>query len=185
MDPLYVLEKRVEYLSKVLPKETKENLKEDNVIDSIISADTLISSAIRGHEKMNEVVKRSGEVEKFLDPSFVVENQQINMKEIYINTMVNELAQSFELLDKIKQLQPTLGAEYFGGIPDVTEKLKVMLQSAKEQKERNEITEETLITSIQRYSELQEEIHRKLKEMSDELDRFEEEQERRKKADDQ
>lgn len=184
MDPLSGISHRISYLDTVLPRDTKENLKEDNVIDSIISADTLISSAIRGHDKMTEVVKRSNEVEKFLDPNFVMENKQINMKEIYVNSMVNELAQSFELLDKIKQLQPTLGAEYFGDIPDVAEKLKGFIQTAKEQKERNDMIDESLISSIKRYGEIQEEIHKKLKQMNDHLDQYEEELERRKKEDD-
>lgn len=174
MDPIQILESRIAYLESILPAETKENLKEANVIESIMSADTLINSAISGREKMTTTVSRAEEVEKFLDPNYVVENKQINMKEIYLNTVVNDLANSFELLQKIKDLEPALGAEYFGNIPNVSDKLKGLIATAKEQKERNDMIEESLVSSIQRYSEIQDEIHRKLKSMNDYLDRYEE-----------
>lgn len=178
MDPLQVLENRIAYLESILPPETKDNLKEANVIESILSADTLINSATSGREKLASSVARVKEIDQFLDPNYVVENKQINIKEIYLNTVVNDLANSFELLQKIKDLESALGAEYFGNIPDVSDKLKSLIQTAREQKERNDMVEDLLVSSIKRYSEIQEEIHRKLKAMNDYLDTYEEEVEK-------
>lgn len=174
MDAIQILENRISFLESIIPSETKENLKEANVIESIISADHLMNSAISGRDKMTQAVARAGEIEKILDPNYVVENKQINMKEIYLNTVVNDLANSFELLQKVKDLEPAVGAEYFGSIPDVTDKLKSLIYTAREQKERNDMIEESLVSSIQRYSEIQENIHQKLKEMNDYLDAREE-----------
>jgi len=181
MDPLQIISNRIAYLNSIVPKDSAENLNNETVVDAITSANSLINSVISGREKIADATKRANEVERILDPNYVLENKQFNMKEIYLNTVVNGVANSFEMLQKIKHLEPVLGAEYFGDIPNVTDKLKTLIQTAREQKERNEMIEESLISSIQRYSEIQTEIHQKLKEMSDYLDQYDETLEVKKK----
>lgn len=180
MDPLQVIANRIGYLNSILPKDSLENLNEANIVDSIASAHSLIESAVSGRDKLSEVIRRADEVERFLDPNFIAENRQTNLKEIYLNTVVNDVAQSFELLQKIRDLEPVMGAEYFSSIPDVTAQLKALIGTAREQKERNDMIEESLISSIHRYAEIQNEIHRKLQDMNDFLDQYEENAERKK-----
>lgn len=183
MEALTIIEKRIESLNQILGNLPDEDSKSENLSDSIISANTLICSAMSGREKITNVVKRSSELEHYLDPAFIDEKQDIKAKEVYINTIAPELAANFESLDEIKKLESTLGAEYFRSIPDVTEKLKTMNEISLEQGQRNDLLEESLVLAMQRYCEIQAGIKESLNGMNDRLDRLEDKMKQKKKVD--
>lgn len=145
----------------------------ENLVDSLLSANTLLASALSGREKIADVVSRSAELESYLDPAYLDERQETKAKEVYINTVATDLAASFEILDKIKLLEPTLGAEYFRNIPDVTDKIRHMNNAASEQVQENDLIEQSLILAMQRYADIQEGIRDSLAGMNDRIDAIE------------
>lgn len=171
MEALDAIERRLDSLSRALGPLPNE--KSENLTDSLLSANTLLSSAINDRQKIVDIVQRSNELEHYLDPAFLEEKQSVKAKEVYVNTVAPELAANFEALEKIKDLEPTLGAEYFRTIPDVSDKLKNLNNDAMELCQRNELLEETLTIAMQRYDEIQSGIKESLKVMNDRLDRLE------------
>lgn len=145
----------------------------ENLVDALISANTLLSSAISGRGNISAVVERTAELENYLDPSYLDERQDSKAKEVYVNTIATDLASSFEILDRIKQLEPTLGAEYFRNIPDVTDKMRHMNNAASEQMQENDLIEQSLILAMQRYSDIQAGIKDSLAAMNERIDAIE------------
>lgn len=177
------IEKRLDSIGNALGIDNEEEASviNGNLTESLLSASSLITSASSGREKVAEVMKRTDELETYLDPEFLNDQQSIKSKEAYINTIANELASSFETLHKIKSLEPTLGAEYFTNIPDVSEKVKEMNENLSTSQQQNEIMEESLMLSMQRYAEIQNGLRDELEKLTDRLDKFEERVESAKK----
>ena len=184
MEALDVIEKRINNISNIIGSLPDDN-KGENLTDSLLSASTFLASATTESTRNNisEVFKRKNELENYLDPSYLEEKQDLKAKEIYINTVANDLAGSFEMLDKIKELEPTLGAEYFRNIPDCTDQLSKMISQSSELKQGNELVEESLVILMQRYSEIQNGLKDSLKAMNDRLDQMEDRLSMKKKQD--
>lgn len=175
MESLDLIEKRINSLTNALGIENVEaSSSGENLTDSVISANTLITSATNGREKIGEMMKRTNELETYLDPDFLNDQQNLKVKEVYVNTIANELATSFETLQKIKTLEPTLGAEYFRSIPDKTDQIKEMNEGLSTCQQQNDLLEESLMIAMQRYSEIQEGLRESLQKMNERLDKFEE-----------
>lgn len=180
-DSLDILSKRIDRLNTILgpiPGDVSNANASavqggENLVDSLISANTLLASAVSGRDKIAEVVNRAAELEDYLDPSYLDNRQETKAKEVYINTVATDLAASFEILEKIKQLEPTLGAEYFRNIPDVTDKIRHMNNAAAEQVQENDLIEQSLILAMQRYSDIQAGIRDSLTAMNDRIDAIE------------
>lgn len=180
-----MIEERINNLNRILgPLNDKNDDRAENLTDSLISANTLVASALSGREKINDVIARSDELEQYMDPEFVENQSDVKAKEVYVHTVAPELAESFELLEEIKKLEPCLGAEYFRNIPDATDTLKKMNETTGEQTSQNDLLEEGLILAMQRYSEIQEGIKDALKNMNDRLDHLEDKLKAKKKSDD-
>ncbi|CAG9809306.1 unnamed protein product [Chironomus riparius] len=175
MEALDLLEKRIDALTNVLgiDSNNEENRFTENLTDSIVSANTLITSATSGREKVGEMMKRTKELETLLDPDYLNDQQSIKMKEAYINTVANDLASNFEMLQKIKSFETTLGAEYFSNIPDVSPKVRDMNEALSTSQQQNELIEESLTLSMQRYSEIQSNLRDSLQQLNSRLDKFE------------
>lgn len=174
MEALDMLEKRIDSLNRILGSDHSDSSESANanLTDSLLSANTLITSATSGREKVSEVMKRTNELETYLDPEFLNDQQSLKTKEVYVNTVANELASSFEALQKIKALEPTLGAEYFRNIPDVTEPIKEMNENLSTCQQQNDLIEESLMLAMQRYSEIQSGLRDSLQKMNERLDQF-------------
>lgn len=175
MEALDLLEKRIDNLNNILGcdhADTSANAPE-NLTDSLLSANTLITSATSGREKVSEMMKRTNELEAYLDPEFLNDQQTLKTKEVYVNTIANDLASSFEMLQKIKSLEPTLGAEYFKNIPDVTEKVKEMNEDLSTCQQQNDLIEESLMLAMQRYSQIHSGLRESLQKMNERLDNLE------------
>lgn len=184
MDALDNIEKRIDNLNQILGAlPDPENANSENLTDSLLSANTLISSATSGRENVTNLIKRSAELEKYLDPNFVDEHQELKTKEVYLNTIASDLAESLQTLEQIKKLEPTLGAEYFRTMPDVTDKLKQMNETTAELAQQNDLLEESLTLAMQRYDEIQTSIKESLQSMNERIDRMEDRMKQKKKAD--
>lgn len=185
MEALDVIEKRIDNLNRILGnlQTDDNNSSNETLTDSLLSASTLISSAMSGRESIVDFVKRSSELETYLDPAFLDEQQELQTKEAYINTVAPDLAETFEQLEQIKQLEPTLGAEYFRTVPDVTDKLKAMNETTGELAQKNDLLEESLTLAMQRYDEIQTNLTETLKKMNERVDRIESKLTQKKKAD--
>lgn len=182
MEALDLVEKRIDALTNVLGiSDSDEANAGEDLTDSLLSANGLIASASSGREKIAEVMKRTNELETLLDPAYLDDQQSLKTKEAYINTVANDLAANFEILQKIKSLESTLGAEYFRGIPDVSSKLQAMNESLSSSQQQNEIMEESLMLSMQRYAEIQNKLRDDLQKLTDKLDMFEDRVESAKK----
>lgn len=178
MEALDHIEKRIDNLNRLLgtlptdiesPSATSETL-----TDSLLSASQLLASATSGREVITKFTERSAELEKCLDPNFVEEQQDLRAKEAYLQMIAPELQETFDQLDDIKKLEPTLGAEYFRAMPDVTDKLKTMNDTTSELAQKNDLLEESLTLAMQRYDEIHNSLKDSLHSMNDRISRMEE-----------
>lgn len=184
MDALDSIEKRVETLSRMLGPISGSDVKgSEDFVESIISANTLLSSALAGRDNINKVLDRADELDNYLDPSFLEKQQNIKSKEVYVNAVASELATTFKQLSDIKDLEKTLGAEYFRNIPDKTDELKELTKNNSEYKQQTELLEESLILAMKRYGELQQRLVESLAAMNKRLDTLEDRLQKKKQAD--
>lgn len=199
MDALDAIERRIDTLTRLVgtmpaAAETDDinatanngtnNNNNENLTDSLMSANTLIGSALSGRPKIGEIVQRADELEQYLDPAFLDGKADAKAKEVYVNTVAPELAASFEQLEQIKRLEPSLGAEYFRNIPDVTDQLRQMNDTTTELGQKNDLLEESLTIAMQRYDEIQSGIKDSLAALNDRIDQLETRLKPKKKTDD-
>ncbi|XP_075146362.1 dynactin 3, p24 subunit [Haematobia irritans] len=189
MEALDILEKRIDTLTRILGVVPDNGLDEspkvaasENVIDSLISANNIVNEAISGREKIKAIADRSEELETYLDPHFLEENQQVRAKEVYLNAVANDLHTQFQQLERIKELEPTLGAEYFRNIPgECIDKLKQVNEDNTEFSQQAELIEESLILAMKRYGEIQKGLLDSLGAMNKRLEAVEEKLQQNKK----
>lgn len=90
MEALDHLEKRIDNLNRILgtlpSSDTVEsnNAPTETLTDSLQSAATLLASATSGRDAINKLTDRSSELEKYLDPNFIEEQQDLRAKEAYL-----------------------------------------------------------------------------------------------------
>lgn len=179
VEALDAIEKRIDQLTRILGAD--ETLHEErpagaeSLTDSLLSANTLMTSALTGRQgAVVDCIKRSNELEKYLDPDFLDEQQKVKAKEVYLNTVAPDLVDNFEQLEQIKRLESTLGAEYFRTMPNVSaDKLKAMNETTVALAQKNELLEETLTLAMQRYDQIQQNLKASLQSMNERIDRME------------
>lgn len=177
------LEKRLDALDRVLgPHGNVSDKREgENFVDSLMSAETLIHSAIAGHENIKQMSDRSNELETYLNPDFQEDQQQLKKFGAYINSFNTELQGTFTKLEEIKSLEPTLGAEYFRNIPGSSEHLQKLSDKNDEFKESQTFLEEQMMLSMKRFAEIEQGLVKDLATMNARLDAVQDKIERRTK----
>ncbi|EDW00616.1 uncharacterized protein LOC6559846 [Drosophila grimshawi] len=191
MEALDILEKRIDALTRVLGPLPEQhvgdgdcNPKTANIVDSLCSANALLSEATTGRSQLQQCVGRAAELEKYLDPNYLEEQQQVRSKEVYLNAVAPELYAQSEQLERVKQLEPALGAEYFRSIPsECLDKLKQITENNGEYAQQSELIEESLILAMKRYGEIQAGLLNSLDAMSDRLEQVEQRMEQQKRSD--
>uniref|UniRef100_A0A1B0G0W0 Uncharacterized protein n=1 Tax=Glossina morsitans morsitans TaxID=37546 RepID=A0A1B0G0W0_GLOMM len=189
MQALDILEKRIDTLSRILgpvptasatcttdASESNSTVTvTENIVDSLISANNIMNEAISGREQIKGLMNRTDELEKYLDPNFLEESQQVCAKEVYLNAISHDLHLQFAELEQIRDLEPTLGAEYFRNIP--AEGMDDLLHINMENEEiarQSEMIEESLILAMKHYGEIQEKVMSSLETMNKRLHKLEE-----------
>ncbi|KAH8405138.1 hypothetical protein KR222_004574 [Zaprionus bogoriensis] len=193
MEALDILEKRIDSLTRVLgplpdaheeQSEAASSVHTASIVDSLCSANALLSEATTGRSQLQQCVGRSAELEKYLDPNFLEEQQQVRSKEVYLNAVAPELYAQSEQLERVKQLDPALGAEYFRSIPsECLDKLKQITENNGEYAQQSELIEESLILAMKRYGEIQAGLLSSLDTMSERLDQVEQRMEQKRLSD--
>lgn len=174
------IEKRIDHLNRIIGADDTAAPDErptgaENLTDSLLSANTLMASALTGRQGIVvDFINRSHELEKYLNPDFLDEQQMVKTKEVYLNTVATDLVDNFEQLEQIKKLEPTLGAEYFRTMPNVSaDKLKAMNETTAALSQKNDLLEESLTLAMQRYDEIQNNLKESLRSMNERIDRME------------
>lgn len=181
MEALDILEKRIDALTRVLGPVPESDAGE-GVVDALCSAHALLGEATTGSVPLQNCVKRAPELEKYLDPNFLEEQQQVRSKEVYLHAVAPELHTQAEQLDRIAT-EPALGAEYFRSIPsECLDQLKQITQNNGEYAQQSELIEESLVLAMKRYGEIQAGLLSSLESMSERLDQVEQRMEQKKKA---
>lgn len=179
MEALDILEKRIDSLSRMLGPLPEKQI---CLTESLISTQSLMNGALEGREKIHKTMERSEELDKYLEPNYIEENQQVRAKEVYLNAVAQDLHTQFEQLQQIKQLEPTLGAEYFRSIPaECTDKLKKISEENAEYSQQSEMIEESLILAMKHFGEIQTSLMNSLSAMNKRLDSIEEKLEQKKR----
>ncbi|KAH8234106.1 hypothetical protein KR038_001763 [Drosophila bunnanda] len=183
MEALDILEKRIDALTRVLGPLPDAPEAGEGVVDALCSAHALLGEATTGSVPLQQCVKRAPELEKYLDPNFLEEQQQVRSKEVYLHAVAPELSTQAEQLERIKQLEPALGAEYFRSIPsECLDQLKQITQNNGEYAQQSELIEESLVLAMKRYGEIQAGLLSSLDAMSERLDQVEQRMEEKKRA---
>lgn len=185
MEALDCIEKRIDNLNRILgtlPTQNEQNTQpnDETLTDSLLSASTLLTSATSGRDTINTFSNRSTELEKYLDPDFVEQQQDLRTKQVYVQMTAPELQESFEQLEQIKTLESTLGAEYFRSMPDVADKLRAMNETTSDLAQKNDLLEESLTLAMQRYDEIQNTLKDSLRNMNERIARMEEKMNKKK-----
>ncbi|XP_011309493.1 dynactin subunit 3-like [Fopius arisanus] len=123
-----ILEERVAELERkvygtVNNPSIDDPLPENSVIDNLLNANTMISSALSSREKANNLVKRLSELNELLSTSFD-EDLQTDVKWQIIETMEPEIRQNLELIAKATELLPVLEVDAIKNVPELTPKLE-------------------------------------------------------------
>lgn len=179
MDALDCIAERIDKLNRILGREQYQDVaygspNSESLSESLLSASTLLASATSGRDAITNLSKRSTELENYLDPDFLDHIQDVRSKEIYLQLAAPELQKSFAQLEDIKKLEPTLGAEYFRSMPDITEKLTAMNEVTGDLAQKNELLEESLTLAMQRYEEVHKNLKESLHSMNERISRMEE-----------
>lgn len=173
------LERRLDTLDRILgPNGDGPG---ENFVDSLISAETFIQSAMSGRENIKKVSDRSDQLETYLNPDFQEDQQKLDRFAAYINSFNYELQGTFTKLEEIKTLEPTLGAEYFRNIPGSSEHLKKLSDKNDEFKESQTFLEEQMLLSMKKFAEIEQGLVKDLATMNSRLDAVQEKIEKRKK----
>ncbi|XP_067633684.1 uncharacterized protein DCTN3-p24 [Eurosta solidaginis] len=199
MEALDILEKRINSLNRVLGPLCEDgntaaatDIAESNkspgtpsetIVGSLLTVNSMLNGVIGNREQIAKTLSRAPELEKYLDPNFLEETQQVRSKEVYLNAIAPDLHAQFDQLERIKQLEPTLGAEYFRSIPgECTEKLKQHAEDNAEFAQQAELIEESLILAMKRYGEIQNGLLESLGTMNKRLEAVEKKIEAKKRA---
>ncbi|XP_014210431.1 dynactin subunit 3 [Copidosoma floridanum] len=123
-----ILEKRIAELEKKIfgleGKPSDESLMpESTIIESMEQAQTMISSALSGREKLSALMERLPELEEYENAVLEPTDPQIDVKLEYILAMESEIRQYVENLKTIKELMPVLDSNRFDNLPEMAEKL--------------------------------------------------------------
>lgn len=196
METLNAIEERINKLNRALgipntpiddktttTSTTSTTTTSENLTDSIISANMLIESSLSGRDKITNVIKRTDELETYLDPNYTDYNDGINSRVVYINSVAPELANNFEQLEEISRLDKTLGAEYLQNLPNCVDQLRRLHQQSEEQKQQNDLLEMNILSFVQLCSEKTDEIYKQLREMNDRVKSMEDRLKAHKKVD--
>lgn len=189
MDALDCIEKRIDNLNRILGRvasqgaEANAQQNPESLTESLLSATTLLSSATSGRDAIDNLSKRSAELENYLDPDYFDQRQDIQSKEMYLQLAAPELQENFARLSEIKKLEPTLGAEYFRSMPDITDKLTAMNEITGDLAQKNDLLEESLALAMQRYDEIQKNLKDSLRTMNERIGRIEDKLTQKKRLD--
>lgn len=123
-----LLEKRIHELEKKIyglekRPNTESPMPENNVIESIAHANTLISSALSGREKINTLIQRLPELESYTESDFEPTELQSEVKLEYILAVEPEIRENVQRLLQLKELLPVLESDRFQNLPEMSEKL--------------------------------------------------------------
>lgn len=100
-----------------------------SVIDNLLNANTLISSALSSREKANSLVKRLSELNTYLDPNFDDLDLQTEAKIELILALEPEVRENLQLLSKLKELMPVLEMEHICNVPELANKFNSLTLS--------------------------------------------------------
>lgn len=127
MTTVELLESRIAELEKkVYGMENVQkgiNDTESCVIDSLLHANTLVSSALSGREKANVAIKRLPELNNYLDPIFESTEIPTKGKLQLLLAMEQEINNNYKSLCQMQELLPVLEAERLRDVPELTNKL--------------------------------------------------------------
>ena len=163
VDSIQILEERVTALEKQVYGTNKtfvadEKLPETSVIESLMSINVFISSALSGRDNANTLMNRLSELNSYLDPHFEDCDLQTDAKLEFILAMECEIKENLRLLTEMQKLMPLLETDRIRNVPELSKKLNsITLNYLKMNDESKILTDEihdlftkynSIITSI-------------------------------------
>ncbi|XP_043273206.1 uncharacterized protein DCTN3-p24 [Venturia canescens] len=130
------LESRVYGLNKKISID--DTLPEKSVVDNLLHANTLISSALSGRENTNVLVKRLPELSDMLDPSYDSEDLQNDAKLELLLAMEPEIKEHAESIKRLEELAPALKLDHMRDTPELMPKLNKITLSYIESHKQSE-----------------------------------------------
>ncbi|XP_043502014.1 uncharacterized protein LOC122524039 [Polistes fuscatus] len=120
-DRVVELEKQVYGFGKVL--QLDDSLPETSITDNLLHANTLISSALSGREKIAEAIKRLPELNKHLDISSDELDVPVEIKSHLLLLSEQEIMDNHKYLSEIQELMPVLKTDSLKDLPELSVKL--------------------------------------------------------------
>lgn len=120
-DRIVELEKQVYGVGKVLQLDDPQP--ETSITDNLLHANTLISSALSGREKINEAIGRLPELNEHLDITSEDLDMSVKAKLHLLLLLEKEINENHNRLNEIQELMPVLETDSLKDIPELSEKL--------------------------------------------------------------
>lgn len=141
------LEKRV-----IGDLQTTENL--SPVIDSLVTTNALIGSALTGRESTFNFMRRLGELDKLLDPAAEDAAFDMRAKLEQVLVMEPELRQNLKSLRDVEELQPVLDSEHIKYVPSLSERLEKLTLFYLDKKQDADIVSGKVMSLLQQYNSI-------------------------------
>ncbi|XP_011498902.1 PREDICTED: dynactin subunit 3-like, partial [Ceratosolen solmsi marchali] len=154
-----VLEARIAEIEKKIfglnrEPNADDKLPENNIIDSLLHANTLITSALSGRDKFNTLIQKLPEIEGYAESDYEQIDLQNDAKLEYILAMEPEIRESAKYLNQLKELLPVLDSDRFNNIPDMSEKLQNLTLSYSKLSDQTESQNEATRGLVSKYNEI-------------------------------
>lgn len=141
---LDALEERLDFIENVVFGNSEKDAFYPKCIDKLANIQEKISTATKNKKRITEIYKKSGELQKFLDPAYT---DEMTMSEEAMEEVImaeeEYLTDQAKNLQKMEELKPTLDSEHLKATPRFTEKFEALSQiQIKQQDQTADLTEE-------------------------------------------
>lgn len=161
MDPLSVLEKRIERLElQIFPKgpNLSQDVKTEDISDLLLQTQTMISSALSCREAITSILQHMTTINEYLDPTNGESELEVEAKRHYLLELYPELKDTVRLISTFENLTPYGDSQNIVKVTELCEKLESLAASNVEIfQESQEVTQNT-VSALQKYNDIVESI---------------------------
>lgn len=139
------VESRLSSLEDIVFGKSNKDVVYPKCIDTLHATSCHLAAATKGRDKINQIMKRLDEVEKYLDAEYGDSNllSQSAKLEVILNSE-DQIREKAHLLERVEILKHVLNSEHIKAVPAMTDELQKLSQLHLQQEpEAAELTEET------------------------------------------
>lgn len=149
-----LLEKRLAALELQVLGKTSPNDQTQDIAELLIRTKTMINSALSLREVITSILERMPKINEYLDPSYSINDSEIEMKRQYVMLLYPELKQAAELINKFDFLKHVIDSKCILEINQNMEKLKGLTASNISLYEESTKITNDILNALQTYNNI-------------------------------